>query len=350
MPECRESDLKKQIEANTLTGLYVLYGDEKYMVAYWAKRLIKKAAGKTFLDFNLQCFSGDAAADALDDAVQALPFMASRKCVAVSDLSLDGRTPSENKKLLQLFADVPDTTVLVLSFAASDPPFQKDKKWKKLYTECSKSGTCVACRKHSRPELKKTLVAAANRRGCVLQRVDAGKMVRYVGDDLTALHGELEKVCAYTGSGPIAPKTIDLLVTRNLEARVYDLSRALLAGHSGQAYRILNQLLEQNEPPVRILAVLTGAYVDLYRVRTALQSGESAMEPAKYFPEYKNRQFRLTNAERDAHGLSTQRLRASLDILLAADLDLKGSHTAEQLILEKALARLLLAARGEKSA
>ncbi len=74
------------------------------------------------------------------------------------------------------------------------------------------------------------------------------------------------------------------------------------------------------------------------------------MEPAKYFPEYKNRQFRLTNAERDAHGLSTQRLRASLDILLAADLDLKGSHTAEQLILEKALARLLLAARGEKSA
>ena len=106
----------------------------------------------------------------------------------------------------------------------------------------------------------------------------------------------------------------------------------------------------QNEEPVRILAVLSGAYVDLYRVRTALQSGESALEPARHFPEYRNREFRLTNAERDTHDLSTQMLRASLEVLLRADLDLKGSRTDSRLILERTLARLLVIAKEEERA
>ncbi|MCH3971593.1 MAG: DNA polymerase III subunit delta [Oscillospiraceae bacterium] len=350
MAECTEKDLKKQIAADNLSGLYLLYGEEKYLVSLWAQRLIKKAAGKAFLDFNLQHFTGEVSADALDDAVQALPFMAARKCVAVSDLSLDGRTPAENKKLLQLLGDVPETTVLVLSFAASDPDFRKDKKWKAIFAASKEHGTCTAFGRRTKSELEKTLMTGAAKRGCSLARADAAQMVYAVGDNLTALQNELEKVCAYTGSGAVSPKTLQLLITQNLETRIYDLSKALLAGNSGRSYRILDQLLEQKEEPVHILAVLSGAYIDMYRVRTALQSGESAMEPAAHFPEYKRREFRLSNAERDTHGLSTQILRSSLDTLLQADLDLKGSRTDEKLILEKTLARLLLIARGEKSA
>ena len=350
MAECREGDLKKQIEANTLAGVYFLYGEEKYMVSVWAQRLIKKSAGKDFLDFNLQRFTGDVPADTLDDAVQALPFMAQRKCVAVADLALEGRTPSEVKKLLELLDDVPDTTVLVLYFAASDPALKKDKKWKDIFAVCKEKGTCIACMRRTQQDLERLLVSAAGKRGCTLSRTNSQRMFRYVGSDLTALLNELEKVCAFTGGGEISSETIDKLVTRNLETRVYDLSKALLAGRYAQAYQTLGQLLDQNEEPVRILAVLSGAYIDLYRVRTALQSGETALEPANHFEEYKRREFRLTNAERDTHNLSTQMLRASLDVLLQADLDLKGSRTDSRLILEHTLARLLVIAGGEENA
>ncbi|HCA71930.1 MAG TPA: DNA polymerase III subunit delta, partial [Ruminococcaceae bacterium] len=63
MAEIRESELKKQIAADTLSGVYFLYGEENYMVSTWARRLIQKAAGKKFLDFNSQHFSGDVSAD-----------------------------------------------------------------------------------------------------------------------------------------------------------------------------------------------------------------------------------------------------------------------------------------------
>lgn len=350
MAELHEADLKKQIEANTLSGVYFLYGEEKYMVSVWAQRLIKKAAGKDFLDFNLQRFVGDASVDALDDAVQALPFMAQRKCVAVADLTLEGRAPSEVKKLMELLEAVPETTVLVLYFAASSPALKKEKKWKDLFALCKEKGACVACMHRTQQDLERLLISAANKRGCTLSRSAAARMYRYVGNDLTALLNELEKVCAFTGGGEISNETIDRLVTRNLETRVYDLNKALLAGHYEQAYRTLGQLFDQNEEPVRILAVLSSAYIDLYRVRTALQSGETALEPAKHFEEYKRREFRLTNAERDTHDLSTQMLRASLEVLLQADLDLKGSRTDRHLILERTLARLLVIAKGEERA
>lgn len=348
MAECREADLKKKMEADNLSGVYFLYGEEKYMVAHWAHRLIKKAAGKEFLDFNLQQFAGDVTADDLDDAVQALPLMAERKCVSVSDLTLEGRTPAENKKLLELLRNVPESTVLVLYFASSSPEIRKDKKWKSVFAACMEQGTCVQCAQRTQAELEKLLMRTAEKRGCRLARPEANRIYRYVGNNMTALLNEMEKVCAFAGSGDISPGMIDQMVTRNLETRIFDLSRALLAGQHDRAYQILNQLLEQNEEPVRILAVLSGAYIDLYRVRTALQSGETALEPAAHFEEYKRREFRLTNAERDIRHLSTQMLRQSLDVLLQADLDLKGSRTDSRIILERTLIRLMLIAGGEE--
>ncbi len=350
MPEISESQLRKEIESDALAGLYVLYGEEKYLVALWAGRLAQKAAGNAFRDFNFQQFGGDASPDAVGDAVEALPFMTERKCVVVRDLTLDGRTPAELKKLAQLISETPDSTVLVLQFASSSPAFKKDKKWKDLYALCTQHGKCVAFPRRKPADLQKLLISTASKRGCVLDRTGAQRIVSYCGDNLETLLNELEKVCAFTGQGPISLETIDRLVTRNLEARVYDLSKHLLAGRYPKAYETLDLLLAQNEEPINILAVLSGTYLDLYRVRCAMQSGESAMEPANHFDTYKRREFRLRNAENNVRHLSTQQLRDSLEILLETDLALKGSRTAPRILLEKALAKLLVIASGEVDA
>lgn len=344
MPEWSEQQLKKETDAAPLSGLYVLYGEEPYLVSYWAQRLIKKAAGKEFLDFNLQRFAGDVSVDHMADAATALPFLAERKCVAVADLSLEGRSPAELRKLAQLLAEVPGSTVLLFSFASSAPPFRKDKKWKAVYDAFLQNGKCVRFSKRALPDLAKLLCKAAAKRGCSLTRANAERMVRCAGDDLQLLLNELEKLCAYCGAGEISAQTIDTLITRNLEARVFDLSRFLLRAQYERAYNLLDQLLAQNEEPVKILAALSTAYVDLYRARTALESGESVLEPAKYF-DYKRKEFRLRNAEQDMRDLSVQMLRDSLDALLEADLSLKGSRTQPRLILEKLLARLLVIAK-----
>lgn len=349
MPEITEAELKKQIEKADFANLYFLHGEEKYLVGFYAKKLIAKAAGTAFLDFNFQRFDDSATIDQIAAAVEALPFMAERKCVAVSDLDVEGLRAQEAAKLDELLKSVPDTTVLVFYLPSAEIDYKKDKKWKKLMDTVNQAGVTVHLKKRSGPDLEKALCAAAAKRGCELSRQNAGRIVGYCGNDLQTLYNELEKLCAFVKEGAITAQTIDALVVKNLETRVYDLSKAVIAGQYDKAYGILDLLFYQNEEPVSVLAVLSSAYIDMYRVRASIQSGFTASEPAKHF-DYVRKEFRLTNAERDAKKLTTPMLRQSLQALLGADTALKSARGDRRIIMEKLIAQLLLIAEREKTA
>lgn len=350
MPELSESDLKKQIDRSDFSSLYLIYGEEKYLVEYYAQKLISKAKGTAFEDFNFQKFDGGAASiDSIAAAVEALPFMAEKKCVAVSDPDVESLRAAELGKLEQLLDNIPSSTVLVLYLPSLEVDLKTAKKWKKFIAAVNQRGCSAQMKKRTGAELEKLLCSGAAKRGCELSRQNAGKIIGYSGNDMQTLFNELEKLTAFCGKGEITSDIIERIVVKNLEARVYDLSKAILAAQYDKAYEILDLLFYQNEEPVTILAVLSSSYVDMYRVRTSLQSGFSVTEPAKYF-DYARKEFRLTNAERDGKRLSTEMLRDSLNVLLEADTALKGARGDRRVTLEKLIAQLLLIAEKEKSA
>ncbi|WBY63473.1 DNA polymerase III subunit delta [Thermocaproicibacter melissae] len=350
MPEITEAELKKQIEKNNFAKLYFLYGEEKYMVEHYAQRLIAKASAEGLRDFNFQKFDGcEADMDSIAAAVEAMPVMAERKCVAVSDLDVGALRSTDAKKLEEILSDLPDTCVLVIYLLSFNFDEKRDKTWKKFLTTANKIGVTVPFRRLSQAQIEKFICACAEKRGCTITRQNAARMLSLCGTDLQTALNELEKLCAYTGSGEITAQTVDSMTVRNLEARVFDLSKAILAGASDRAYTILGQLFQQNEEPVSILAVLSGAYLDIYRVKASLQSGFSAQEPAKYF-DYARKEFRLNNAAYEAKRFSTPMIRQSLDALLEADVALKSSRGDRRLVLEELLAKLIWIAEKEKIA
>lgn len=341
MPEITETELKKQIEKSNFARLYFLYGEEKYMVEYYALKLMEKAGSEGLKDFNLQKFDGgDTGVDQIAAAVEALPVMAERKCVAVANLDVNAMHGAETEKLWELFSDLPDSCVLVIYILSFDFEERKDKNWKKFLTQANKAGVTVPIRKRTEAQLEKLLCSGAAKRGCELSRVNAARVLNLCGTNMQTALNEMEKLCAYAGSGEITAQMVDLLTVKNLEARVFDLSKAIMAGNSDKAYTILDQLFYQNEEPVSVLAVLSGAYLDLYRVKVSAQSGFSAVEPAKYF-DYARKEFRLTNAERDLGRYSTEMLRQCLDVLLEADIALKSSRGDRRTVMEKLIAQLL---------
>ena len=342
MPEISESELKKQIDTMRLERLYVLFGDESYFVAKHAERLIAKAAGQQFPDFNLQRFSGlDVSVDAVSDAVATLPFLAERKCVAVRNWNPEAFSAEETAKWKKLLAEIPETTVLVLYSPAIRVERKKSAKWKSFLTLAAKNGAVVECKKRDSAEIEKLLCAYAAKQGCTLSRREAGLLMELCGNDLQTLLHETEKLCAYTKEGEITRETIDQVAVRNAETTVFLLAKALVAGNSDRAYALLETLLQQNEKPVTILAVLASSYLDLYRVKAALEGGGGAELPAKVF-DYRGKEFRLRAAERDVRGVSMETLRASLQALLETDLALKSSAADGRILLEKLFARLFL--------
>lgn len=355
MPEIAETELKKQLAAGQMYSVYIIAGEEKYLVKRSAARLIKKAGGESFTEFNLNEFTNDSNIDSIADAAQALPFFAEHKCVSVADFNIEEKDSTEIDKLYELLELVPETTSLVFHYPTLDFDTKKSAKWRKFLKTVQDSGAVVMCGRRSVQELNKLLVREAEKCGCAISRQNADRIIEYAGQDVTRLLNEIEKLCAFAlGNGKtveapakITAEMIETLVPKTTETTVFLMSNALVAGNYEKAYRLLDTLFYQNEEPIAILGALSSAYVDMYRVKTALESGKQSSGAVEY-GEYKGKEFRLRNAEKNAKNLRTDALRASLYLLLEADMALKGSRLNGRTVLEELIAKLLLAAKGER--
>lgn len=340
-----ETDLKKHLAAEALRPLYLLAGEEKYLVKRTAARLRKLACGESFPEFNLNEFSSAAAVDAVADAVTALPFFAEHKCVSVSDWNIEEMNATELSKLYELLGSLPESTSLVLWYPTLEFDGKKSAKWKKLLKECEKVGAVVWCERRSQSELLRMIGREAEKAGVELSRSNAQRVLEYAGADVTRLLSEMEKLCAYAlGSAgenqpEITAQMIETMVPKTTETTVFLMANAMVAGDFQKAYALLDTLLTQGEEPIAILGALSASYIDLCRVRTALESGLTSSAAAAY-GEYKGKEFRLRNAERSVRGVSTEKLQKSLQLLLEADMALKGSRFGGRLILEQLIAKL----------
>lgn len=353
-----EAELKKHLKQDEPARLYVLYGEEPYLTTHYAEQIVRKVLGRgaednPFGEFNYQKFDGQETAwDAIEEAAEVLPLMAERKCVLVKDYDVAGAGTALDR-VMALTEDPPEDTVLIFQMESVKPDGKKSAKWRQFLSAAEKSGVCTAFKRKTEGEIVKLLCSGASRRGCVLSADTARLLVEQCGNDLNLLLNELDKLCAVTlgmeqrgtdAAPEITRRLVEQSATKNLEASVFDLSKAILQNHYERAYTILHRLFSQKEDPVAILAVLSNAYADLYRAKVAGAAGVPAESLAEDF-SYRGREFRLRYAARDCAKLSLQVLRESLEILARADMTLKSSKMDKATVLEQTAARLILTAK-----
>lgn len=346
MPAISDAQLKKDLSQENFGPLYLLYGEEKHVLKLAAKRLMKKAVDGQFPDFNFNEFTHEASVDAISDAAEALPMMAGRKCVAVSDFNVEEKNAVELGKLYELLENPPPATVLIFYYPTLEFEAKKSAKWKKLIKTAEARGFSLEYPLRTAAELNKILIQDAQKQGSVLSKQNAARIIEYAGADLKTLLSENAKLCAFSDGGEITREMVEDMVTKTMETTSFILAAALVSGEYEKAYACIDQLFYQREEPVMILSALSASYVDLYRVKAALQSGKPATAPAQY-GAYKGREFRLSKAERSLRGVSLAALRKSIEILLQTDTALKSSKADARILLDSMVARLLLAAKGE---
>jgi len=345
MARINESELERQLGAGRLSSLYVVAGEEKFMVRRTAQQVIGAAAGDMFPEFNRNELDGACDMDRLADACAALPFMAEHKCVAVQDMDIFERAQHDMDKLYGLFGELPDTTTLVLWFPTVSPAGkQQSTQWNKFLGAAEKHGSVLLLGRRPPEQLRAELTRQAKKWGCTLPAKSSRLLIEYVGADLHGLLRELEKLCAYTlgmGGTEITTAAIEELVPKSTEITTFLMVDALVEGNYQRAYSLLDVLFTQKEKPTMILAALSTVYVDMYRVLGAQDSGLPCTAPMQY-GDYKGKDFRLRRAQKNLRRLSAPMLHQCLGLLLEADLALKSSRMQDRLILDSLVARLLL--------
>lgn len=331
-----EQELAAALGAGEGHGAYFLYGPEPYLIELWARRLSGAADASPF---NFQRFDG-AKPDvhAIRDAVDALPLMAERKCVRVDSLET-GALAARLPDFEQMLGDLPASTLLVVT--AKSPGFdEKSAAGKKLLALMDRAGAVVRLGPRDRAGLTRYIKQAAQQNGCEWP----GELCRYLLDlcdnDMHALRGEIDKVCAFAGGGVIRREHIDAVVIPKTEARVFDLQKKLLRADAAGALGLLACLFELREQPVAISAALAMGFCDLYRARAARDGGAGLDELIRALG-YKGREFRAKRAWTDCAKIPAQSLRRMLLELLRCDADLKRSPADPRILLETTALRLI---------
>lgn len=342
MAKITENDLKNRIKGKDFSGFYLLFGDEKYLVSYYTKKIIKSVAGDNLNDFNFQVFNKENIdINDISASVESLPLMSQKKCVLVNDLDIDSLKDKEKNILIDIISDLPKTTVMIMSYPTLEIDFKRNSKWKNFISKVNGLGTIIEFEKRGLQALERQLVSWAKKRGATLSLINASKIIKLCGDDLHTLSSEIEKLCAYVDYSEITEDVIEAVVTKNLETNVFALSNAVARKDYEKAFRSLDLLFYQKEEPVAILAVLSSIFVDMYRVRVSIESGKDPSELAKYF-DYRNKLFKLKNAQRDSNNISTENIRKCLDILIDTDIMLKSKRTDKRVVMEELISKLML--------
>ena len=337
-----ENELKKKIKERSLANCCLVYGDEDYLKQFYVTAVCSSYVASGSETFCLRRYDGKE--NSLDEVLEgalSMPFMGENTVVIARDFPLDSLSAGQKEQLSQYLKNPCDTSVTVF-WMDSAQVSAKNPKWKKVIDEFSKYGDAAELQKPAIAQLRRMLPAYAAKCGCTMSGDTAEYLVSVAGDSLSILFNEVKKAAAYAGEGAeVTREHIDKTVSPSLEAKIFDLSRLVLSGDAKGALELLHNLIVQKTDPIDIFGVILMSFTDIYRVKTAVSSGENAVYPAKFY-DYKNREFRLKNAARSASKISGESLRECFDCFADADRRLKSTAQSGELILERLIVRLSL--------
>jgi len=364
-----EENLKLLLAQEFKGGLYFIYGKDNFLKVYYANEIAKKAVGSSFEEFNLHRFDGfKVTVDEIGNAVESVPMFSEGTCVLINDLDIFHMDATNIEKIMTIVNDVPDTCALILLMdtiekgdskqdktkdktesnendgGESESEERKDAKkvWDDILSVALSQGYAIELNGRSSVELVKLIMAGSKKRGHKIDEKTARYFIESIGFDIANLQSELDKVCSYANGDLITYKEIDSVSVKTIEANVFHMATHLIEKRPDEAFQILDTLIVQKVEPILIMGTLISPFIDMYRAKLAIMAGQNPKNAAKYF-EYTNKEFRLTNQIARVNKLSVNKLGKCLDILNEADIQLKSRAINPKLIIEKTMAKIMLA-------
>ncbi len=320
-----------------LKAVYVIHGDDPFLRLETLHEIARRVLpGAEDDDLSVARYPGETAklADVLDE-LRTLPFFSKRRLVIV-----EGADPfvTAYRKELETYVEQPALSgVMVLSV----------KAWPsntKLAKVVEKTGLSVDCKGPHEKLLSPWLIHLAKARfQCVLETGAAELLVELVGSEVGLLVAEIDKLSVYVGSkAKIRRDDVSRMVGAGRIETVWKMLDAATTGRGDLALEHLDGLVGAGEHPVRLLAGMTVSLLKVYqagRLRRKKIDLRDACELAGI------RSFAVqTVGQQHAH-LGPSRVDRLPEMLLQADLDLKGSSmltprtVLERLVVELAAPR-----------
>ena len=334
------NELKALSDSARFYPVCLFYGAESFLVSDYSRRLVNNANNVFGMaDFNFAELEGDKVdTEQLCDLIEAMPMFADQKCILLKDYPAGSLNDDDFEMFISCIENMPDTTVLVMTYSNTTID-ARTKKWSKLLETVKNKGKIAVCDTPNREELAIWIERMAKMLDASIERSSAYYLIERIGSDMRKIRTEMPKIAAYA-AGEILPSHIDAVAVKQLDAGVYDMVGDIASRRFTSAYSRLDELMQMGQEPQMILGAIAGAFADIYIAKLAKRYKVSPQDVMTDFDYKQNAQFRVRNAMRDESRYSDAYLCRCIRLTDDADRKLKSFSTDEKLVLEELIASI----------
>ena len=311
----------------------ILYwGDDDFSIAKAVIAIQQSALDPAWISFNYEKITpdrDDAVITALNQAMTP-PFGTGKRLVWLADTTL---TQQCSEQLLaeveRTLPNVPDTTILLLTSKNKPDGRLKSTKTIQKYAKVQEFALIPPWKTD---ELIQRVQIVAKELGLKLTKDAVQLLAESVGNNTRQLYLELDKLQLLAGGvgQEIDRVMVSSLVVANTQNSL-QLAAAIRQGDVGTSLHLITELINHNEPALKIVATLVGQFRTWLWVKMLLEAGEKDDKVIATAAGLGNPK-RLFFIKQELHGTTADRLAASLPKLLDLEFSLKrGGETISTL-------------------
>jgi len=335
-------ELKLAIKENRPESLYFFYGEETFLLQHYLGQLKKLLIEELTESFNFHKLTAETfSVQAFCDAVENLPMMADNTMVLVDEVDIFKLPEADRERMMECISDIPDYCTVVFTYVTT--PWKPDKRMKKLWDLVENKGTIVEFAKQSARDLTVWITRHFAARKKQITPDLCNYLIEITGGTMTALSGEIAKICAYSGADQIRKSDIDAVTEPVLDAVVFQMTDLLGQGAYGPALIKLSQLEKMQEEPLQILGAIGGHFRRLATAKTLLENGKPSGDLVRLYPTIGDYGARKTMSAAGKFSNSFYEFAANL--ILETDRAIKTSLDDGNRLLESLVMQLAQEAR-----
>ncbi len=366
-------ELRDDIRQKQFRRVYLLFGDEDYLVRQYRRELIRAVCPEDNA-MNLNIHRDDTLDwNAVQDEILSMPFFAERRMVVLDDtkLFMAGRKKSSGAEesrdadskddmaqetgaaddnggnlsaaIAQFLTNIPESTVVLFTERPDERKAggQKGKssvdKRGRLYKAVVKQGLAVEFTSPDEGMLRKWVLGKLGEKKIRITQSTLDAFLMMTGTDMSHINTECEKIISYAGEGGVIRRE-DLmsLTSEILEGKIFRMLDMISQRDIRGALDLYDDLLALKESETKILILLMRQFAQLFQVRSILDSGGSVLRVTQ---ELGLSRWQAEKAVRQAAGFSSDNLRGILEECASMQEKIQSGHMDKRLGLEMLILR-----------
>ncbi|MCL2666028.1 MAG: DNA polymerase III subunit delta [Defluviitaleaceae bacterium] len=316
------TDLKNDFKTNIFKKVYLLYGDERYLLNYYSNEFTKKLLPDGAALMNRDSFDGkDVSADEIITAAQTSPFLSAYRLIYVRDSQLfaSGRK-DDSEKMAEFLPRISEGAIII--FIEEDV-----EKRGRLYKKTVETGRVVFFETPGENELISWIGNVFKKKNKFINAQNASKFIRLVSGNMNNLYSEADKLAAFVSNrNEITAEDINAVCSVALEIKIFDLVAAVGGGNAEASVLMYRNMLNSHEKPMMIFAMIIRQFRMILQCKAMVEKKYPAYKIAE---ELNLRGFMVDEYIRQGKNFTAERLISALSDCERTDADIKSGKISD---------------------